>query len=76
MSRKDRNNMTKQIYNTRGMTLEEIKEVLRVKVGIPPVLRRRIVRLQESLDCVLSLKDEYEQEISYLEKFIARKEKR
>ena len=68
--------MAKQIFNTRGMTIEEIKECLRAKIqNSRPNVQSRISRLQESLDYHLYLKGQNEEEISYLEKFIARKEK-
>ena len=76
MSRKDRNNMTKQIYNTRGLTIEDIKHILHNKVDYGRVdILLRISILQESLNYEFSRQKKIEQEISYLEKFIARKEK-
>jgi hypothetical protein len=68
--------MSKQVYNTRGKKIETIKEILCSKVANRRVdISYRIARLQESLDYELFLKDKNEREISYLEKFIERKEK-
>ena len=68
--------MAKQVYNTRGMTIENIKAALRFRVENWSFdIRDRISSLRESLDYELCQKDKIEREISYLEKFIARKEK-
>jgi hypothetical protein len=69
--------MAKQPFNTRGRTQNELKEALRSKTQYArPNIAYRISRLQESLDYELFLKSVNEKEISYLEKFIAKKEQK
>jgi len=68
--------MTRQIYNTRGMSIESINRILDVKKEIDrPRINEKIEILKDKLDCELFIRQGLEQEIDYLEKYIARKEK-
>ena len=69
--------MTKQVVNTRGKKIEDIKECLRARIeNAIPNVQRTISLLRASLDYQLLLKEKNEQEISYLEKLIAKKERK
>jgi len=66
--------MTKQVVNTRGMKIEDVKECLRARIQNRDLMFEVETRMQKLLDYHLYLKDQNEREINYLEKFIARKE--
>jgi hypothetical protein len=67
--------MARQIVNTRGRDVTELRELLRAKINYATNIQYQISRLQESLDYRIINKEHLEKEINYLEKFIARKEK-
>lgn len=68
--------MAKQIYNTRGMDLQYIKKMLaHKKERTRRNHEENIESFRDSLDRELYAKQVNEDEIAYLEKFIARKEK-
>jgi len=68
--------MVKQIYNTRGMILAQLKAVLDSKKKHDrPFIDEWIETLKSKLDHGLHIRQMNDQQITYLEKFIARKEK-
>jgi len=68
--------MTKQVYNTKGKTLDKIREVLEDRIKYRKVvIQYQIDRSKKILDDWLCLKEKSEKEISYLQEFLAKKEK-
>lgn len=68
--------MTKQIYNTRDRSLDELKGILLAKQGYGRKnIEESIAKCRIKLDEAIERKQRNELEIAYLEKFITRKEK-
>jgi len=67
--------MAKQIYNTRGWSLEQLKEILMSKKGNATThYRNRMSRLKKDMEYLERQIIQNNQEIEYLEKYIKKKE--